>query len=82
MTETPETVPLPTWSDAASVASYLTSLLGAVVAVLALLHPGFAIPQVAQAVISSVSVFIAGVAQMVNLIWHRKVQIAALEVRG
>lgn len=75
-------VPLPSWTDAASIASYLTSFLAGVVGVVALLHPGFVLPTAVQAVVPAVSALIAGGVQVVNLIWHRKTQIAALEVRG
>ena len=82
MAVTPAPVPLPSWTDAASIASYITSLLAGVVGVVALLHPGFVLPTAVQAVVPAVSALIAGGVQVVNLIWHRKTQIAALEGRG
>ncbi len=78
MATTPTVVPLPKWTDAASVVSYITSILGAVFAVITALHPGYSEPTIVQAILPSVGAVIAGVAQIVNVITHRGVQKAAL----
>lgn len=78
---TPATVngiPLPTWADEASVQTYLTTGVSLAVAFLTLLHPGFTEPAVVPAVIPAVAFVIAGGAQLVNVIWHRKATIAAI----
>lgn len=77
-TEVPVVPPLPNWRDPASVISYLTSISSLVVGVIALLHPGFVEPSAVQALIPSVGFLVAGVAQIVNVVYHRKAQIAAI----
>ena len=69
--------PLPSWTDAAAISSYITTILGGVFAVYIYLT-GHGEPVVVQAVVPSVSVIIAGVAQLVNIIMHRNAQIAAI----
>lgn len=76
--ETSTTIPLPSWTDAASVTSYITSLVGAVFAVITALHPGYAEPVIVQVILPSVGAVVAGVAQIVNIITHRSVQKAAV----
>ena len=71
--------PPPTWSDAASIAAYATSILAGVLAVVTLLHPGFTEPAAVQTAVPSVAAVIAGVVQLVNIITHRSVQKAAIE---
>jgi hypothetical protein len=75
---TPADVTLPSWTDAASVTSYLTSLLSGAVAVIAAVHPGWTEPAVVQSVIPAVGLLIAGGAQIFNMVYHRKAQIAAI----
>lgn len=72
------TIPLPTWTDSASVISYATSLLSAAFAVITALHPGYTEPPIIQALLPSVGVVVAGVAQIVNVITHRAAQKAAI----
>jgi len=74
-------VALPTWTDAASVTSYLTSVVAAVVGILTLVHPGFHEPTDAQSILPALGFVIAGGAQVVNIIMHRSVQKAAI-LRG
>jgi len=63
-------VQLPTWTDAGSVLAYLTTIVSAVFAVVTGLHPGFTEPSVVVAVLPSVAVLVAVVAQLVNLATH------------
>jgi len=63
-------VQLPTWTDAGSVLAYLTSIVSAVFAVVTGLHPGFTEPSVVVAILPSVAVLVAVVAQLVNLATH------------
>ncbi len=77
-TPTLPVVPLPNWTDPASIASYVTTIIGVIVAVLALVHPGFKESAQVQALVPTVASVIAGVAQIVNVITHRSVQKAAL----
>ena len=69
--------PLPSWTDAPAIASYLTTILAGVFAVYIYLT-GHSEPTIVQALVPSVSVIIAGVAQLVNIIMHRNAQIAAI----
>ena len=71
-------IPLPTWTDAASVTSYITSLIGIAVTVLTLLHPGYTEPAVIQALLPSIGVVVAGVSQIINVVTHRAAQKAAI----
>jgi len=70
--------PLPKWTDAASVSSYLTSVVGIVFAVITALHPGYTEPTVVQAVLPAIGAAVAAAAQIVNVIMHRSVQKVAL----
>jgi hypothetical protein len=74
----PEAVTLPTWTDSASVTSYLTSAVATVVAIITLLHPGFHEPSNVQSLIPLVSFVIASGAQAINIITHRSAQKAAI----
>lgn len=78
VTPTPSVVPLPKWTDAASVTSYITSVLGVIFALITGLHPGYTEPTVIQALLPSIGALIAGAAQVVNIVMHRSVQKAAL----
>jgi hypothetical protein len=81
MTPAPAPIPLPalpTWSDAASITSYVTSLLAGVLGVIVLVHPGFTEPTAVQAAVPSISAVVAGVVQLINIITHRGVQKAAI----
>ena len=71
-------IDMPTWTDATSVASYITSVLDAGIAVIGLVHPGFIEPAAVQACIPAVALLIAGGAQIANLIRHTKATTAAL----
>lgn len=62
---------LPSWTDAASITSYLTSAVTGVVAVITLAHPGFTEPALVRALIPAVSLVIAGGAQIFNAVTHR-----------
>lgn len=73
----PSSVALPTWTDVGSVLTYLTSVLGAVFAVVTALT-GHGEPAVVQALLPSVGAVIAGVAQIVNVLSHRGVVKAAV----
>lgn len=64
-------VKLPTWTDAQSVSSYLTSLVGVALAIVTLLHPGFKESSEVQALVPTISFVVAGIAQAVNIITHR-----------
>ena len=77
-TPTLPVVPLPTWTDPASIASYITTIIGVVVAIVALVHPGFKESSQVQSLVPTVASLIAGAAQIVNVITHRSVQKAAL----
>ena len=71
-------VRLPSWKDAQSVTSYLTSLLAVIAGVLSALHPGWHEPAIVQAVVPSVAALIAGVTQVANVLSHRSVIKAAV----
>ena len=78
----PVAVTLPTWTDSASVTSYLTSLVSAVLGWVALAHPGFHAPAYVATYVPIVGFVIAGAAQIVNLWTHRKAKIAAIAAQG
>ncbi len=78
MPTAPSVVPLPKWTDAASVVSYITSIFGAVFAVITALHPGYSEPTIVQAILPAIGAIVAGIAQVVNIVTHRGVQKAAL----
>ena len=69
--------PLPTWTDPASVTSYVTSILAGVFAVVTALT-GKGEPALVQALLPAYGLVVAGVAQIVNVITHRGVQKAAI----
>lgn len=68
------------WTDGSAVLSYLGTIVGIAITLLTLVHPGFQVPGYVQAIVAPLSSVIAGVAQIVNVIMHRKVQIAALQM--
>ena len=68
---------LPTWTDAASVTSYITSIAAGVFAIVAALT-GSGEPALVQALLPASGLVVAGVAQIVNIIGHRGVQKAAM----
>jgi len=75
---TPQVLPpLPSWTDPASVTSYVTSILAAVFAVVTALT-GKGEPALVQALLPASGLVVAGVAQIVNVITHRGVQKAAI----
>lgn len=63
--------PLPSWSDPAAVTSYFVTIITLVVGVVAAFKPGFSEPAVVQAVVGSVGIVVAGIAQIVNVFTHR-----------
>ena len=64
------------WSNPASVTSALTAVLGAVVAILATVQPGFHLPTSVEASLSSVGVIVAAAAGLGHT-WHlTKVHVA------
>ena len=69
--------PLPNWKDAASVTSYLTTILGGVFTVVTLLTKQGE-PSIVQALLPSVGALVAAGAQIVNVVTHRSVQKAAI----
>ena len=71
-------IPLPSWTDAASVTTYITSVLSAAFAVITALHPGYTEPAVIQALLPSIGVVVAGVSQIINVVTHRAAQKAAI----
>lgn len=71
-------IPLPSWTDPASVTSYLTSAIATVLAIVTAVHPGYTEPAAVQALLPAVGFVVAGVAQIVNFATHRSVQKAAL----
>lgn len=75
---TPTVVPLPKWTDAASVASYITSVVGAVFAFITGLHPGFTEPTAVQAILPAIGAIVAAAAQIVNVVTHRAVHKALI----
>lgn len=66
-------IPLPTWTDAASISSYLTTILAGVLAFITGLHPGFSEPAIVQTLVTTVSVVVAAAAQAINVLTHRSV---------
>ena len=74
----PAVVPaLPTWTDPASVTSYVTSIVASVVAMTSMMTEHKA-PAAVQALIPASALLIAGVAQIVNIVTHRGVHKAAI----
>lgn len=74
----PDDVTLPTWTDAASVTSYLTSIVATIGGLIALAHPGFRESVDIQTAIPAVGFVVAGVAQLLNVWTHRSAQAAAI----
>jgi len=78
---TPSPVPvlpaLPSWTDPASVTSYITSIAATIFAVVTAIT-GNGEPAAVQALLPSVGLIVAGVAQIVNVVTHRSVQKAAI----
>ena len=68
---------LPSWTDPASVTSYITSIIAGVFAVVTALT-GKGEPALVQAFLPASGLLVAGVAQIVNVITHRGVQKAAI----
>lgn len=61
------------WTDPAALASYITSVLAALVSVLAMIHPGFSLPSSTETWVASIAGLIAGGVQVFNLVTHRSV---------
>lgn len=72
-------VPLPTWTDAASIASYVTTVIGTILTFITTVHPGFHEPAIVEEIVAPISALIAGGAQIVNVITHRSVQKVAIK---
>jgi uncharacterized membrane protein YoaK (UPF0700 family) len=70
-------IPLPKWNDFASILTYLTSVVGVVVGVVAAIHPGFKEPASTQAVLAAVALLVATGAQIYNATSHRSAHNAA-----
>jgi len=77
---------LPKWNDPAAVSSYIVSAAGSILAVVALVHPGFHESVTVEAVVASVAAAAAAVSQFVNIITHRsahaKVGVQTAKVAG
>ena len=70
------------WSNPASVTSALTAVLGAVVAVLATVQPGFHLPPAVEASLGSVGVIVAAAAGIAHT-WHlTRVHVAHVAADG
>ena len=76
--------PLPTWSDATSVATFLTALVAILVGGLTLFDPSIVpnVTSLTQALIPSVAGVIAGVVVIANIARHALVHIAAVKAVG
>jgi hypothetical protein len=80
ITEAPSAVvvpPMPSWTDSSAVTTYITSITAAVFAVVTSLN-GTGEPAAVQAILPSVGLIVAGVAQVVNVVTHRGVHKAAI----
>ncbi len=73
----PTTIPLPTWTDYASILTYITSVVAIIVGVISAIQPGFKEPAAVQAVIPAVALLVATGAQIYNAISHRNAHAAA-----
>ena len=76
--------PLPNWSDATSVATFITAGVGTIVSGLTLFDPSI-VPQVTSlghALVPSVAAVIAGGAVIVNVIRHALVHKAAVTAKA
>ena len=69
--------PLPSWTDSSAVTTYITSIAAGVFAIVTAVT-GKGEPAAVQAILPSVGVIVAGVAQIVNVVTHRGVQKAAI----
>jgi len=81
---TTDPIPLPTWTDATSVATFLTAGFAVVVGAVTYLDPSIA-PQVTSAghsLIPSIAEAIAGIVVTVNVIRHTVVHKAAITTQG
>jgi hypothetical protein len=76
--------PMPTWSDATSVATFITAGIGTIVSGLTLFDPGI-VPEVTSlehALVPSVAAIIAGVAVVANVARHALVHQAAVTAKA
>jgi hypothetical protein len=71
-------IKLPTWTDATSIAVFITSLLAIANTVLTLVQPGFTYPPLVTALVAPVSILIAGGVVIANVIRHSKATVAAI----
>jgi len=83
---TPADIPLPKWTDFSSVLTYVTSLVGIGVGLIAAFQPGFHEPAAVQAVLPAVAFLVATGAQIYNAVSHRNahaaVAVAAINQGG
>lgn len=63
-------IPLPTWTDATSVAAYVTALAGAALTIVAIVKPGWHPSFNVQAVAVAVGAIVSAAAMLVNVIRH------------
>lgn len=61
------------WNNSQSLNAKLTTLVGAVVGFIVLIHPGWTEPTIVQTLVPSVSFVIAGSVQIFDAITHRNV---------
>ena len=79
MPTNPVPVPaLPSWTDAPSVTSYITSIIVAVFSVIAFINPGTVEPAQVKTIVPVIGLLIASGVQVFNLVTHRSVQKAAI----
>jgi hypothetical protein len=71
-------IPMPTWTDPTSIVVFLTAAISVANGIIVVLHPGFVIPPIVQALVPAVSWVIAGGVIAFNVIRHLKATAAAL----
>ena len=68
---------MPAWNDSSAVTTYITSITASVFAIVMVLT-GKGEPAAVQAILPSVGMIVAAVAQIVNVITHRGIHKAAI----
>lgn len=63
-------IPLPTWTDPTSVATYVTALAGAALTIIAIVKPGWHPNFSVQAASVAIGTLVAGAAMVINVIRH------------
>ncbi len=71
-------IPLPTWTDATSIAVWLTALAGAANTLITLWQPGFHYAPEITASVAPISILVAAGAVIANVIRHMKVTVAGI----